>query len=95
MVKSGQVFTTAIVTESDFMKRAETLIEDLEEEKHLRLIIVVVVLGLIFAMVGAGLTMFWLCRKTNQNAYRRNRFYNLWTLRSTTYSGDGDKQNLV
>lgn len=27
MVKSGQVFTTAIVTESDFMKRAETLIE--------------------------------------------------------------------
>jgi hypothetical protein len=65
---------------------------DLEEEKHLWLIVVVVVLGLVFAMVGAGLAMFWLHRKTSRNAYR---WYNLRTLQFTTSSGDSDKKNLV
>lgn len=68
---------------------------DLEEERQLGLFFGVILLGSIFALVGAGLSMYWLYRKTHPDAYRRSSLHDLQRLRSTSSTNDDVKKSMV
>lgn len=68
---------------------------DIEEEKQLALFVGVVILGVFFAVVGAGLTMYWIYRKTHPGAYRHNRLDDLQRLQSTSSTNGDVKKTLA
>uniref|UniRef100_A0A8W8N7E5 Uncharacterized protein n=2 Tax=Magallana gigas TaxID=29159 RepID=A0A8W8N7E5_MAGGI len=91
----NKMATPSTIPSNEFIKRDQTLIEDIEEEKQLALFVGVVILGVFFAVVGAGLTMYWIYRKTHPGAYRHNRLDDLQRLQSTSSTNDDVKKTLA
>ncbi|XP_078334455.1 uncharacterized protein LOC111135862 isoform X1 [Crassostrea virginica] len=83
------------ITNIRLVKTARDLIEHLEEERQLGLFFGVILLGSMFALVGAGLSMYWLYRKTHPDAYRRSSLHDLQRLRSTSSTNDDVKKSMV
>ncbi|XP_061181528.1 uncharacterized protein LOC133190072 [Saccostrea echinata] len=93
MKNSEHLSPIASVTVSGVLKNAETIIEDIEEEKKMALFIVVVMIGVIFAVLGAGMTIFWVYRRTNSSSYRWYRQGDQQRLQATLRSSGNVKQS--